>query len=224
MAFTDRRRRVNSVRGETVAWPPPRSSKEAQGAIMNWYEIFLFCHIACAITWLGSGLLMQVQSARAARSPDANAVLYALRDSGALALLIFVPASLGAVIFGVLLVIVGGWGFETAWVALGLTGFLASFLIGNFILKPGAARVAELAKRDGASSPELLAVGRRQMLVGRVELVILYSIVADMVLKPSFDDVAKLALIAGALVIGIAAVLFFSRRPGSGAGRLAHAG
>jgi hypothetical protein len=177
---------------------------------MSWYEILLFCHIACAITWLGAGLLSQVQSTRAARSTDRNAILHLLKDSGGLALLIFIPASMGTLIFGILLVIVGGWGFESLWVVLALAGFLASFVVGNFVLKPSAAKIAETVKRDG-NSAEVMSVARRLILAGRIELVILYSTVANMVLKPSLHDVSKLTALGAALAVGIAMILFFSR-------------
>ena len=189
---------------------------------MSWYEILLFCHIACAVTWLGAGLLSQVQSARAARSTDPNAILYLLKDIGGLALLVFIPASMGTLIFGILLVIVGGWGFASLWVVLALAGFFASFVIGNFVLKPGAARIAEMVERGGAGA-EVMPVARRLMLAGRIELVILYAVVANMVLKPSIDDVAKLTALAAALVVGTALILFFSRPKMTGSQNLAHA-
>ena len=137
-----------------------------------------------------------------------------LEDNGKLAPVLFVPASLGALVFGILLTIEGSWGFERLWVVHGLAGFATTFAIGLFILKPRSARIAAMIARDGGVSETAIAAGRQLLLIGRVDLVILYLVLANMVLKPLPDDVAILSAMAGVLVISVTAILLMARSMG----------
>ena len=50
------------------------------------------------------------------------------RDVAWLAPRLFIPASLSAMILGILLVIDGPWSFDQLWISLALAGWAASFL------------------------------------------------------------------------------------------------
>ncbi|HZP20481.1 MAG TPA: DUF2269 family protein [Bauldia sp.] len=181
---------------------------------MNWYNVFLFFHITCAVIWLGAGFLLQIQATRASRSNDRAAIVHALRDNGSLAPVLFIPASFGALAFGVALVIDGGWGFDQLWIILGLIGFFTTFAMGLFILKPRSQKIAEMVKRDGGLSDEALAAARKLLVIGRIDLVILYAVVANMALKPTAEDVTTLAVMGVVIAAAIAAVLLFAHSAG----------
>ena len=100
------------------------------------YDLLLFLHIAAAIIWIGSGFLLHFLAWRAERADDPKALMAALHDMGALGTVLFVPASLATFAFGLGMVFVGGWAFTDLWIILGLAGYLATFAIGFFILKP----------------------------------------------------------------------------------------
>jgi hypothetical protein len=181
---------------------------------MNAYNVLLLCHIICAVIWLGAAFLLQVQGALAARARNQAALRQAAADSGALAKTIFVPASLGALVFGFSLIYVGGWGFDQLWIVLGLVGFAVSFCNGLFMIKPMGMKIGAMIERDGMT-PAAVAASRRLVAVTRTELVVLFLILSDMVLKPTIHDVALLAVMA-LLLIGLGTFFTVSARAGAG--------
>ena len=60
--------------------------------------------------------------------------------------------SMLTLLFG--LIMCGFWvGFSDLWVLIGLAGFTMTFLIGMFIFKPTADRMAGMIARDGVTQP-----------------------------------------------------------------------
>jgi uncharacterized membrane protein len=181
------------------------------------YDLLLFLHIAAAIIWIGSGFLLHVLAWRAERADNPKALMAVLGDMGALANTLFVPASLATFVFGLGMVFAGGWAFTDLWIILGLAGYLATFAIGFFILKPRGEAIGEIVARDGISE-EAVAKGRQLVAIGRIDAVLLFLVVAVMALKPTVDDVAVLAGLAALLAAGIIAGLSSARPARSVAG------
>jgi uncharacterized membrane protein len=178
---------------------------------MTRYEILLFLHISAAIIWIGAGLLLNVQGARADLRGDQEGIRRALEDAGGLANVLFIPAALAAFVTGLLLVFDGPWSFDQLWIVLGLAGFAATFATGLFVLKPRSEKLAAIIERDGGLSPEALVGARQLMILGRTDYVVLFLVVADMALKPTKDDVGTLVVMAAILVVGIAYVVIKAR-------------
>jgi uncharacterized membrane protein len=181
---------------------------------MTRYEILLFLHISAAIIWIGAGFLLNVQGARADRRRDEEGIRRVLEDAGGLANIIFIPASLAAFVTGLLLVFDGPWSFDQLWIVVGLAGFAATFATGLFVLKPRSEKLAAIIDRDGGLSPEALAGARQLMILGRSDYVVLFLVVADMVLKPTKEDVGTLLVMATILVAGVAYVVVKARSAG----------
>lgn len=181
---------------------------------MTRYEIFLFLHISAAIIWIGSGFLLNVQGARADRRRDHEGIRRVLDDAGSLANVVFIPASLAALVTGLVLVFDGPWSFDQLWIVLGLAGFAATFVTGLFVLKPRSEQLAAVVERDGGLSPEALVRARQLMILARSDYVVLFLVVADMVLKPTTDDVGTLVAMAAILVAGVAYVVVRARSVG----------
>ncbi|MCB1489361.1 MAG: hypothetical protein KDJ88_18130, partial [Bauldia sp.] len=80
------------------------------------------------------------------------------------------------------------------------------FCIGMFILKPRGEAIGGIIQRDGGLSPEAVAKGRQLAVIGRIDAVILFLVVAVMVLKPTIDNVGVLAALA---VVLVGSTLFF---------------
>ena len=174
---------------------------------MTWYELLLFLHIVAAIVWLGSGLLIQILAVRAERARDVEGLRRVANDAAGLGETLFIPASLATVIFGVLLVLDGPWGFDMLWIVLGLAGYLATFLTGILVMKPGSEKLAAIMERDqGVMSAEAEVEIRKLLTKGRLDTVVLYLVVAIMALKPTGDDVGLLAAFAVIVVGGAAYV------------------
>src|SRR4051812_15227209 len=175
---------------------------------MSLYEFLLFCHISTAIVWIGSGTLLNVLAFRAERVSDHEGLRRVAADASALANVLFIPSAIGTLILGILLTIDGPWSFGDLWIVLGLGGIAATIVTGLLILTPRTEEIAQLMDRDGMT--QQVATKITQLLtLGRIDIVVLYLVVADMAIKPTGDDVG--VLIGMALIV-IAAVLFFTSR------------
>lgn len=105
-----------------------------------------------------------------------------------------------------LLVWDGPWGIGDDWIVIALALFAVTFLAGLLFFGPESGRISKLIESEGSDSPLVQARIRRILALSRADLVLLFLIAYDMVVKPSFDDAAA---ILGPLVIaaGLAAVL-----------------
>jgi uncharacterized membrane protein len=171
---------------------------------MTWYEFLLFVHITAAIFWIGSGFLLMVQSLRAERADDEVTIKRILHDNGWLATHLFIPASLTVLLAGVLLTIDGPWEFDQLWVVIGLLGYAATFFTGAVVLGPRGDRISKAIARDGGFTPASYADARRLLALARIDYVVLLLVIADMVIKPTGDDVGILLVMAAILVAGLA--------------------
>jgi uncharacterized membrane protein len=167
---------------------------------MSTYEVLLFLHIAFSIVWLGSGFFLQLLGIRADRSGDPVRIKSLLDDADWAANRLFIPSSLAVFVLGVALTIDGPWSFGDLWIVLGLAGYAATFLTGLLFIKPQVQKVASVIERDGGMSAAAIAEVRKLFLISRVDLVVLFTVVADMALKPTGDDAGTLVVFAIAVV------------------------
>ena len=151
---------------------------------MNRYEWLLFLHIAAAIVWLGGGMAIQVLAIRANRAVDPARMTTIAHEAEWFGTRIALPSSLTVLIVGIILTIDGPWDFGQTWIVLALIGFGLSFVTGAAFLGPESGRIGKLLAAEGPESPAVRARIQRIFLVSRIELVLLYLIVLDMVLKP----------------------------------------
>jgi hypothetical protein len=184
---------------------------------VSYYEILLFLHIAFAIVWLGSALLLEVLGHRAVAASELVRLKGLLDDSEWLTTRLFIPSSLAVLVLGVLLTIEGPWEFSELWIVIGLAGYAASFLSGIFLISRQAKTVARVMERDGGMSTAAVAETKRLFLISRVELVVLFVVVLDMVLKPRSDDVGTLVLMAAAVLVAAAYSVWRFRAPAAAA-------
>jgi uncharacterized membrane protein len=173
---------------------------------MSRYELLLFLHIAFAILWLGAGTCLILLGMRADASRDTVRIKQIVEDAEWVANRLIIPSSLAVLGLGIALVVEGPWGFDMLWVVLGLLGFAATFVTGFFFLTPQTKRIAVTMERDGGMSPAAVQQVRRLFLISRIDLVVLFAVVADMALKPTADDIGTLVL----MVVAIAAATAYS--------------
>lgn len=169
---------------------------------MTWYDLWLFLHISFAVLWVGGGAVVQLFALRAlaARSPERLAQFAGDAEwIGGRFLTVF---GAGAFLTGIALVVNAEfWDFGDDWIVIGLVLFAVTFVTGAAFLGPEAGRVGKLVAAEGASSPAAQARIRRILLVSRIDLVVLFLIIFDMAVKPSFEDGWT---IVGALVVAAA--------------------
>jgi uncharacterized membrane protein len=169
---------------------------------MSWSDLLLFLHISAAVIWIGGGLMMQFFGLRASMSGDPRRLGELGTDIDWIANRVFIPASLGAFVTGVLLVIeIPGLGFGDDWIVIGLLLYATTFLAGILFLGPESARIGKLMAEG---SPEAGPRTMRLILLGRLDLVLLFFILYDMAVKPEFFSRALLeGLAAAALAAGL---------------------
>lgn len=175
---------------------------------MSYYELLVFGHIAAAIIWLGAGFLIGLLVLGAERAGDRMKEAGYHQDVGWLAPRLFIPASLATLVFGILLVADGAWTLDQLWIVIALCGWAVSFLLGILYFKPEGERIAAIAEERGPQDPEIAWRIPRLNVVDRLQLVILFTVVFDMVFKPTSDDGD--VLVVGAIVLVAAMVLAFA--------------
>lgn len=176
---------------------------------MDLYALLLFGHIAFAIVWLGSGVMLQVLANQFDRADDDVAIEKIFQSTAKLSNTLFMPSGLLVLATGVLLIIDGTWSFSTLWVILGLIGFAFTFLMGSLWLGPQSHRIAGVIERQGGMNPQAQALIKRMLVVARIDTTVLFLVVFDMTVKPTGGDTGALVLMAAVL---IAAILFFGMR------------
>jgi uncharacterized membrane protein len=171
---------------------------------MDWFSIIKLLHVTSAIIWLGGGFLLVLLAIRADRAGDTPELIGILRTVAQMGNLVFVPASLATLIFG--LIMTWFWvGFAELWIVIGLAGYASTFLMGTLVLKPSADRMLAIVDREGAT-PAALLYGRRILRAGKFDYVVMFVILIDMVMKPAMQDQAVLAAMAAILAVGAALV------------------
>ena len=76
-------------------------------------------------------------------------------------------------------------------------------MTGQFFIKPQGEKIGAVIERDRGISGDALREIRKLMLISRVDLVVLFVVVADMTLKPSTEDVATLVVMAAAVLLAV---------------------
>ena len=179
---------------------------------MTLYELLLFLHIVAAIIWVGAATTYFALELRTDLSGDVEREASQNDDAAWLAPRLFIPASMATLVLGVLAAIEGDWDFGSLWIIIGLTGFAVSFAVGIGYFEPEIKRLAAAIERGGATDPEVRRRTANLKMVGRIELAVLYVVVASMVLKPTGDDGGVLFIFALALAAVAAGAFAWRRR------------
>jgi uncharacterized membrane protein len=176
---------------------------------MTLYEFLLFVHISATVVWVGAGLCSLVLATGYDRDGDEPSIRRFLSDQERLATRLFIPASLTVVLFGIALVIESdAWSFDYLWIVLGLIGFAATFVTGLFMIKPASERIGAAMEREGGRlTPALRTDVRKLIVMARLDYVVLFLVIADMVVKPTGDDAAVLIAMALIAIAGVAYVV-----------------
>jgi uncharacterized membrane protein len=154
---------------------------------LTFYEFLLFVHIACAVIWVGGAAMFQFFGLRVLATGDANRLAEFAGSVEWAGMRVLTPASLGALLAGFGLVWESDfWGIGDDWIVIGLILFAISFLAGAGFFGPESGRIKKLIESEGAAA----AQGRIKRLIAltRIDLMILFLIIFDMSVKPSFDD------------------------------------
>lgn len=168
------------------------------------YPYVEFVHIAAVVLWLGGGSLCIFSAIKAERAHNAADFARVLGDTAYFVNRLFIPAALVAFACGLTMAYLAEL-LSELWIWIGLAGFLATILTGVLVIRPRAEKLDALIKRD-APAADLFGPGREIVTIAKFDYVTLFTIAADMVLKPGPSDVIVLAVMAA--VVLAAGVLF----------------
>ncbi len=148
---------------------------------MSKHELFKFFHVTAVIIWVGGGVLGTIFTERAKKAEPAHK-LGIVRDMEFVARSVFAPASMVALLFGILMVLeADALEFQQAWISIGIGGLVVSMILGMGYLAPQAKKlISELVAEDPAAEGRLNAISR----VALADLVILLAVVGVMIVKP----------------------------------------
>lgn len=151
------------------------------------YDWLLFAHILAAMVWVGGAALLSALAIQASRTTDAAVLDRFVRNLRIIGPRVFGPAVVALVGFGVWLVVDSpAWGFDQAWVEIGLGLFAGAFVIGGVFLS----RTAVLAERAVAQGDRAETVRQIRQWTWGYGLVLLLLVAAtfDMVAKPGLGS------------------------------------
>jgi uncharacterized membrane protein len=154
------------------------------------YQILLVLHVLGAIIAFGPTFAFPILGMMAAREPEhAN---FAVRATARISTWIVIPVALSMFITGFGMVGIGGLDVvgET-WLLVSIVLYFTSLAISIFVQAPTSRRMIALSSAPrpaGATGPppELMALARRQRLLGFVLLAFVIVIVTLMTAKPTF--------------------------------------
>lgn len=185
---------------ETAGSPPARSGSLVPTALIfgaflvfaivfaisagSWYATFMAVHVLFVVIWIGGGALLTVFGIMAERSGDSGQVAQIAKMAAFAGERIFAPAGLVVVAAGIAMVLNAHLGFDHFWIAFGLLGFLATFLIGIGVLSPMAKKLNALIEDKGPTAPETQEAISKILLVARADVAMLLLVIVDMVVKP----------------------------------------
>ena len=152
--------------------------------MVNTYTVLKTIHVIAAVAWVGGGSVLVILLARARRASDTPTLAALVRQLQFVGPRIFAPAGLILVITGIWIVQHQGSPWDL-WIILGLVGWGATFVTGNFFLRPSGEKLGETMSEKGPDDPAALALMTRILNVARVDQVVLMLVVIDMVIKPT---------------------------------------
>lgn len=151
---------------------------------MSSYEFLLFLHLTAVAVWVGGATALHVLQLRARRTADPAGVTGFYAEAEFYSNRILTPASLVVVLSGFGLVSEGDWSLGDPWLLFGLAIFFVSALTGMLFLGPESGRLPETLEAHGLGSVEVQDRLARIELAVRIDLLLLYAVTLDMVVKP----------------------------------------
>jgi len=143
----------------------------------------MFLHILAAMIWVGGLLAVGLLADQVLRSGERDAIARFVRNLGVIGPLVFAPAMIAVVGFGIWMVIdTDAWDFGQTWIWLALTLFGVAFLIGAV----SQSRAAIGARRAAEAGEDREAVRQLRRWSWGMGLILVLLLVAtwDMVFKP----------------------------------------
>lgn len=149
---------------------------------MDLYPWLKVVHILLAIAAVGSNLTYGIWQARAGREPEHMG--YALRGIKFLDDRVANPAYVGLLVVGVVLVFIGPYEFEAAWIVVSIVLYVLLAATGIGLFSPTLRAQIAAFEANGAGTPEFARLTARSRMLGVVMAVMVIAIIWLMAAKP----------------------------------------
>jgi uncharacterized membrane protein len=153
--------------------------------LINLYSVFKFLHVVAVIVWLGGLFTTSIVTARVAREGNQSALASLMRQSGFIGRSVLGPAAGLSLIAGVVMVIDGGIGFATLWIAWGVGALIVSMGLGASVIRRSGEQLGRLLASENRDEEAVMSLQRRLQTLSVVIMLILLSAVWMMVTKPT---------------------------------------
>jgi uncharacterized membrane protein len=150
----------------------------------NGYIILKSLHVVAAVIWVGGALTQNVLATRLKKANEGPVLAGFAREAEWVGTHIFLPSSLALLGFGIWMVINSAWNFTDLWIIIGIVGILATVVTGAFFIGPTSKKIGEAITQKGPGDPEVAAGIERLLAVARLDVVVLFIVVVDMVARP----------------------------------------
>jgi uncharacterized membrane protein len=150
----------------------------------TWYSVFKMLHVGAAVVWVGGGLFLTICAVLAELADDDAQLLQVGHWADHVASKLFPAMSFVLLAFGFAMTSNADIGFDQFWLIFGLAGWVASTAVGILYLTPESKRLTAAMVARGPEDPEVQTRLRRVLLVVRFDVVLLFLILFDMVVKP----------------------------------------
>ena len=149
------------------------------------YSLLKYAHVLAAILWIGGSFMVQVLVARLQGANDTARLAAFAKDIEWVGSRVITSLSIVVLVFAIALVVYAPqWSFSDKWIVIGIVGYIVTAVTGAVFLGPEAGRLSKLIDTRSPDDPEVAERIRRVTTVARVDLLVLFFIVADMVFKP----------------------------------------
>jgi uncharacterized membrane protein len=148
------------------------------------YNVYKLIHVVAAVVWAGGATVLMILALLYERTNNPLELAGYAKKAELVGMRLFMPASLVALVFGLLLMHEGGLPYDQFWVIAALIGWAMTFVTGIAFIRPVTNKLAALLTERDVTDPEVQGLMKRIMLITRVDVAVLLLVVADMTAKP----------------------------------------
>ena len=149
------------------------------------YGVLKFLHVLSVIAWIGGVVALTVLTRRIVRERNREILVAWLGQAASYGQMVAGPASGVVLLTGGIMVWIAKLGFGTPWVVWGFAGIVLHILLGAVLVRKRTTELTQLASGSGDDAA-LGDAGRKLWLVQLIYVTLMASVVAAMVLKPTF--------------------------------------
>lgn len=148
------------------------------------YIILKSLHVVAAVAWVGGALTQNILATRLRRANSGPVMSNFAREAEWVGTHVYLPSSLVLLGLGIWMVATEAWDFTDLWIIIGILGIVATVITGAGFIGPTSKKIGETIAARGPDDPEVQRGMDRLLTVARVDLVVLFIVIVDMVAKP----------------------------------------